>query len=137
MLNLGEIFIILGFIIILLESIFPGLYFPALGIALVIYGIFLIIFPNLAFFTAIIAGVLTIIILNRLVYSSKDKYLVGAERLIGKVGKAIDDFKEGYGKIKIGNEIWHATSEDKEIKKGDKVKVIGFEGVHLIVKKVD
>ena len=62
---------------------------------------------------------------------------MGAERFIGKIGIAVEDFEEnGYGRIEIENQIWLAKSKDK-IKNGDKVEIIGVEGVSLIVKKAE
>ena len=135
--EIGYIFILAGFLVMALEAVIPGLYFPAWGIALLIYGIFLLIFPHYAFIPAIIAGILTIIILHKFVYGVGKEIKVGAERFIGKIGMAIEDFDEnGYGRIEIENQVWLAKSKDK-VKNGDKVKIIGVEGVSLIVKKVE
>lgn len=135
--EIGYIFILAGFLVMALEAVIPGLYFPAWGIALLIYGIFLLIFPHYAFIPAIIAGILTIIILHKFVYGVGKEIKVGAERFIGKIGRAIEDFDEnGYGRIEIENQVWLAKSKDK-VKNGDKVKIIGVEGVSLIVKKVE
>lgn len=135
--EIGYIFILAGFLVMALEAVIPGLYFPAWGIALLIYGIFLLIFPHYAFIPAIIAGILTIIILHKFVYGVGKEIKVGAERFVGKIGRAIEDFDEnGYGRIEIENQVWLAKSNDK-VKNGDKVKIIGVEGVSLIVKKVE
>ncbi len=40
------------------------------------------------------------------------------------------------GKVKIDSDIWSATS-DEVINPGEKVVVIGVEGVHLIVKRLN
>ncbi len=118
-----------------LETVTPGLYLPALGIALAIYGVVLLILPQYAFISAIISGIITIILLNKFVYGVGKDVKIGAERFIGKIGKAVEDFDEnGYGWVEIENQKWLAKSEDK-IKNGDKVEIIGVEGVSLIVKK--
>ncbi|ADC70013.1 protein of unknown function DUF107 [Methanocaldococcus sp. FS406-22] len=135
--EIGYIFILAGFLVIALEAIIPGLYFPAWGVALLIYGVVLLIIPQYAFISAIIAGVLTIIILHKFVYGVGKEIKVGAERFVGKIGIAVEDFEEnGYGRIEIENQIWLAKSKDK-IKNGDKVEIIGVEGVSLIVKKAE
>ncbi|MEO2116838.1 MAG: NfeD family protein [Methanocaldococcus sp.] len=135
--EIGYIFILAGFLVMALEAVIPGLYFPAWGIALLIYGIFLIIFPQYAFIPAIISGILTIVILHKFVYGVRKEIKVGAERFIGKIATAIEDFGEnGYGRVEIENQIWLAKSNDK-IKNGDKVEIVGVEGVSLIVKKVE
>ncbi|XRO76380.1 NfeD family protein [Methanocaldococcus sp. 10A] len=135
--DIGYIFILVGFILMALETVIPGLYFPALGIALLIYGIVLLIIPQYAFISAIIAGVLTLIILHKFVYGVGKEIKVGAERYVGKIGVAIEDFEEnGYGRVKIENQVWLAKSKDR-IKNGDKVEIVGVEGVSLIVKKFE
>ncbi|NPA62989.1 MAG: NfeD family protein [Methanococci archaeon] len=134
--EIGYVFILSGFLIIALEVVIPGLYFPAWGIALVVYGVFLLLFPQYAFVSAIVAGFLTVIGLYKFVYSSGKEIKIGAERFIGMVGKAIEDFNDnGYGRIEVENQVWQAKSKDK-IKRGDKVKIVGVEGVSLIVQKV-
>jgi membrane-bound serine protease (ClpP class) len=68
------------------------------------------------------------------------KSFVGLESLIGEVGEAIDDFKDGKGKIFISGEIWDAefnSPHQEEIKKGEKVKIINATGMKLIVEKID
>ncbi|AIJ05920.1 hypothetical protein JH146_1077 [Methanocaldococcus bathoardescens] len=135
--DIGYIFILAGFLVMALEAVIPGLYFPAWGVALLIYGIFLLIIPQYAFISSIIAGILTIIILHKFVYGVGKEIKVGAERFVGKIGIAIGDFEEnGYGRVEIENQIWLAKSEDK-IKNGDKVEIVGVEGVSLIVKKFE
>jgi len=135
--DVGYIFILTGFLVIALEVIIPGLYFPAWGIALLIYGIFLQIFPQYAFISAIISGILTIVILHKFVYSIGEEIKIGAERFVGKIGIAVEDLEEnGYGRIEIENQTWLAKSKDK-IKNGDKVEILGVEGVSLIVKKYE
>ena len=39
------------------------------------------------------------------------------------------------GKVRIGSDIWSATS-DKPIKKDERVKVVSSEGVHVTVEKL-
>ncbi|CAB3290127.1 NfeD domain-containing protein [Methanocaldococcus lauensis] len=134
--GLGYFFILVGFIVMALETVTPGLYLPALGIALLIYGVVLLILPQYAFISAIISGIITIILLNRFVYGVGKDIKIGAERFIGKIGKAVEDFDEnGYGWVEIENQKWLAKSDDN-IKNGDKVEIVGIEGVSLIVKKV-
>ncbi|ADG13938.1 NfeD family protein [Methanocaldococcus infernus] len=132
----GYLFILLGLLAIVAEIVTPGLYMPALGIALIIYGIFLMIMPNLSLISAILAGLLTIVVLNKFVYSVKSEVKVGVERLINKEGYALEDFdEEGFGRVEVEGENWLARGEG--IKKGDKVIVIGYEGTTLKVKKVE
>lgn len=63
---------------------------------------------------------------------------VGFEGLMEEVGEAISDFQDGKGKIFISGEIWEAkvAEGEKNIAKSDRVKVIGRDGMILLVKKV-
>ncbi|NPB08303.1 MAG: nodulation protein NfeD [Aquificae bacterium] len=66
--------------------------------------------------------------------AQKRKKITGMEGMIGEEGEAIIDFEKGRGKVFVHGEIWDALSED-EIKKGDRVVVVGLKGLKLIVKK--
>ncbi|MEA1993173.1 MAG: NfeD family protein [Euryarchaeota archaeon] len=59
--------------------------------------------------------------------------LLGMENLINREGIVIKKINP-IGQIKIGNEIWGAES-DALIEEGEKVTVIGFEGLSVEVEK--
>nr|WP_048058104.1 NfeD family protein [Methanothermococcus okinawensis] len=135
--NLGYSLILVGLILIFFEVITPGLYFPAIGIAVLIYGIFLLFMPSLALPAAILSGLITVYIMYRLVYNVGTDIKIGAERFIGRELILQNDLdKQGYGLITLDNEKWHIKATEP-LKKGDKIKIVGIEGVSLIVKKVD
>jgi membrane-bound ClpP family serine protease len=56
----------------------------------------------------------------------------GLRGRIGIVTRETDPERPTYGKVRIGSETWSAEST-KVIPEGRKVKVIGSEGVHLVV----
>jgi len=61
---------------------------------------------------------------------------VGAEELIGKITKAETNIDEEGGTIKTEGEIWNArTLAGEKIKEGEKVEIVGREGLTLIVKR--
>ncbi|AEF97173.1 NfeD family protein [Methanotorris igneus] len=133
--EIGYAFILAGLFMIALETIIPGLYFPAWGIAILIYGVFLIIAPNFALPSAIIAGVVTLYIIHKAVYKKGMDVKIGAEKYIGMEGIMLKDVDEHhYGFVLIDGEKWQAKAKEP-IKKGEKVVVVGIEGVSLIVKK--
>nr|WP_292460190.1 NfeD family protein [Methanothermococcus sp.] len=135
--SLGYLFILLGLIVILFEVITPGLYFSAIGIALLIYGIFLIFFPSLALPVAILSGLITVYIMYRLVYNVGSDIKIGAEKFVGREITIPEDLDEqGYGLITIDNEKWHIKSKEP-LKKGDLAKIISVEGVTLVVEKIN
>ncbi len=135
--ELGYLFILVGLGLIFFEIITPGLYLPAIGIALLIYGIFLLYITSLALPAAIVSGIITVYLLYRLVYNIDNDIKIGAEKFIGRELVLQENLDEqNYGLITIDNEKWHIKSKEP-LKKGDKIKIVGIEGVSLVVKKVD
>ena len=63
------------------------------------------------------------------------KIKTGKEALIGSVGVAVTDLKPK-GEIRVLGEFWQATAKETEIKTGEKVEVVGMEGMFVIVKPV-
>lgn len=65
------------------------------------------------------------------------KVRTNADRLIGKTGKMISDTNEtSRGQVKVEGQIWGATPKDnKYLKAGTIVNIVGIEGVRLIVTK--
>ncbi len=142
----GLIFVIIGIIMFLAEASSPGFFIGIPASILVVIGIFGIAFPAL-FFTiwspiiaAIVAALTTIIIIifyRRLAPPEAPTTTVG-ESLVGKEGIVIANtfpHSTTKGKVKIGSDIWSATS-DKLIKKGTRVVVLKAEGVHVKVEKI-
>jgi len=67
--------------------------------------------------------------------AQRRKPSIGREALAGSIGKAIENFKSGEGRVLVQGEIWQAQSSDK-IKEGDSVKVIQKEGYKIKVEKL-
>ena len=70
-------------------------------------------------------------------YLKKNDIKTNADRLIGKTAvcsKAITDGERG--EVRIDGKIWTAISND-DIIIGEKVEVLGIEGVKLVVKKIE
>lgn len=65
------------------------------------------------------------------------KPTTGSEYLIGEIAKAETDITSE-GTVKIKGEIWNARTENEEesVKEGENVKVVGKDGLTLIVRKV-
>ena len=60
------------------------------------------------------------------------KIKTGKEALVGSVGVAMTDLNPK-GEIRVVGEFWQATAKDEWIKNGEKVKVVGMEGMFLVV----
>lgn len=65
----------------------------------------------------------------------KLKIQTGKEALIGSKGKATTDMNPN-GTVRVKGEFWEATSKNGWIKMGENVKVVGMEGMFLIVETV-
>ena len=90
--------------------------------------------------TLVVAAILSSIVFALLVYKLAEtkmlKAKTGAEALIGAKGIAATDLAP-QGEIRVLGEYWRAKTHEKPIKKGEKVEVIGKEGLILIVKPAD
>ena len=85
----------------------------------------------------IVVSILTLIITKPLVKKFKgfDITPTNSDRVIGKTGEVTkSNGKNNNGEVKIFGNTWTATSKE-ELKVGDKVKVLGIDGVKLIVEK--
>ncbi len=63
------------------------------------------------------------------------KVVTGAEALIGAFGVVVSDLKPK-GEVRVRGEFWQAKTEEGTICKGEKVEVVGREGLFLIVRSV-
>jgi membrane-bound ClpP family serine protease len=61
------------------------------------------------------------------------KIKTGKEALVGSVGVAETDLKPE-GEIRVVGEFWQATVKEGWIKNGEKVEVVGMEGMFLVVR---
>ncbi len=85
--------------------------------------------------TSLFLAAIFVIILILVVRTYKTRIKTGEEGIIGEIGEAASSIKKE-GKVFVHGEWWNAKSEDT-IKKGEKIKVIGKEGMTLIVKKIE
>ena len=89
-----------------------------------------VIFPA-ALLTTVIFGVGMILVAK----SQKKRPITGKEGLMDAVGLCRTEINPE-GKIFVHGELWTSTS-DEVILPGEKVRVVGIEGLTLRVKKVD
>ena len=97
---------------------FPTDYIPVVEIFIIV--------------TVLIAlSFVVVIFLNR-----QRKVQTGREGILGEEGEAHTHILVGKeGKVYVHGELWNATSEH-EVKRGDKVKVIGLKGMTLKVERI-
>lgn len=58
----------------------------------------------------------------------------GQEAMLGKEGLVVKDI-DPEDKIQYASEIWDAMAEGKRLLKGERVKIIGFQGLRLLVEE--
>ena len=58
----------------------------------------------------------------------------GQEAMLGKEGLVVKDI-DPVGKIQYASEIWDAMAEGKTFLKVERVKIIGFQGLRLLVEE--
>ncbi len=64
------------------------------------------------------------------------KVKTGLEALVGSRGIAVTDLKPN-GEIRVMGEFWQATAQGAWVNNGEKVEVVGMEGMFLTVKPVE
>lgn len=84
---------------------------------------------------AVVSLALLIGIVSLAIRSRGRPVVSGGARLIGAEGEALSDFAER-GQIRVQGEIWSATSEEPVLR-GDRVRVMGRQGLRLKVSRVD
>jgi membrane protein implicated in regulation of membrane protease activity len=144
--TLGLIFVIIGIILILVEASSPGFFIAIPATILIILGILGIVAPSIffSFWSPIIAVAIAVpitylvILFYRQLAPPQEPVTTVGDSLVGKKGLVItatDPDSETKGKVRIGSDIWSATSKTP-IEEGTRVEVIASEGVHVIVRKI-
>lgn len=88
----------------------------------------------LAIVTLVVAAII-IWMVYKAAKAKLSKIKTGKEALIGSVGVAVTNLKPK-GEIRVLGEFWQATAKEEWIKNGEKVEVVGMEGMLLIVRPV-
>lgn len=140
-----EIWIILGFVLILLEFVVPGALIVFMGTASIIVGLLIYIgLPidhGIPFFAFMILAIGQIVFLRKRVKSwftgdtAKDSQ-DSIEEFIGKPAEVVSGFEDGAetGTVVFKGANWKAVSKDP-LSPGEKVVIEKQEGITLIVKK--
>lgn len=138
----------IGLIFVISELFVPGMYLLWFGFSSFTMGLLVLFINFTPIETCVVFALLTAMysafgwwaytkILKK--NSEKNKYLndmAGAH--IGKIYSLSQDVTEGRAKAKVGDSFWLVETQDENLKKGDKVKVIGVDnGVILTVEKYE
>lgn len=139
----------IGLIFVVLELVLPGTYLIWFGLSAFVMGI-IVHFIDLtatetgvlfALISAMFAGIGWYVytkVINKTQILEKYKYLNDpAGACIGKTYNLCEDVVDGRAKVKVGDSFW-IVALDKELKKGDKIRVIGVEnGIVLKAEKYE
>jgi membrane protein implicated in regulation of membrane protease activity len=140
-LTAAVIWIIIGFILFLLEFVLPGLilFFFAVGAWIVaILCLFIDLSINQQLIIFLISAITSILLLrkwfSKILWKRKRSTELLEDEFLGKTGKAETDISPGNnGKVDFKGTSWQAASEDT-IEKGENVIIIGNESILLFVK---
>jgi membrane protein implicated in regulation of membrane protease activity len=145
--TLALVCFIIGVLLIAAELATPGFFIGAIGTAFFVMGFLLLflpidyinspIFPLIGLAVAGISMVASIMFYRRLGRTQPTTTTI-TESNVGKIGVVTVDVEPGVlkGKVRIQHQIWSATA-DESIPKGTKVRVIDWDGVHVIVEKAE
>jgi inner membrane protein len=139
--NAAVIWIIIGFVLFLLEFVLPGLilFFFAVGAWIVgILCLFTDLSINQQLIVFLISSVVTILLLrkwlSKILWKRKHSTELLEDEFLGKTAKAITSISPAEnGKVDFKGTTWQAASEDT-IEKGENVIIIGNESILLLVK---
>lgn len=132
----------LAVVLLVLESIVPGVHFVWFGLSAVVVGVLALSTPIgwewqlIAFAVIALAAVFWVRQKSREESATPDVpdlNLRGAQ-YIGRVVTIEDAIVNGRGKVRVGDTVWSAKGEDGP--KGASVKVTGTEGTVLVVSRV-
>lgn len=133
----------LGIILMIAELFIPGTFMVWFGMGAVLTGLTVLLFSGLTLTAQLLIFVIMslvcvafgIFVYAKIFGKNKDAdhdKKTGAHRYIGQTFTVCDTFKNGRGKITVGDSVWIALS-DKNFKKGDEVTVMDVKGTQLVV----
>ena len=142
--NLGSWnWFIIAVVLLVLETVVPGAHFVWFGIAAAIVG-------ALALATGIVwqwqliifalVAMATVFVVRRYANpasatSDEPDLTVRGAQYIGRILTVVEEIRQGRGKVRVGDTVWHAEGED--VAAGTKVKVVGVDGTALVVERAD
>ncbi len=138
--NLGPWgWLILAAVMLLLETIIPGLHFIWFGVAAAILGAVLFVVPMpwaAQVFAFAVLSVFVILFARR--YWSSQTLKTDAPDLnerglqyVGRMVTVVEPITRGRGKVKVGDTVW--TAQGPDLAEGAQAKVTGVNGTVLIV----
>ncbi|UCF07918.1 MAG: NfeD family protein [Thermoplasmata archaeon] len=144
--TIGLALLIIGILLIIAEAATPGFFIGVIGTAFIAMGLVGIFFPFILDtpWSPIIVVVVTsgsmlgAVMFYRRLGSTQPPATTITESNVGREGVVTADIEPNSlkGKVKIKHQIWSATA-DAHIPKDAKIRVIDWDGVHVIVEEVE
>jgi membrane-bound serine protease (ClpP class) len=94
---------------------------------------FLRVSLQLAVFIALLTGVFFLYAVGAGIRAQRGRARMGRESLIGQEGVARTDLAPE-GTVHVAGEMWTASSEDGRIGEGERIRVVGVDGLRLRVR---
>ncbi len=143
--TVGLTLLVLGIVFIIAEAATPGFFIGIIGTAFIAMGIIGLFFPYIydSPISVVIVVVVTLcsmlgtIMFYRRLGKTQPTATTITESNVGREGIVLEDIEPHtlHGKVRIKHQVWSATA-DMHIPKGKMVKVVDWEGIHVIVEEV-
>ena len=135
---------ILALALIIVEMFVPGTFFLWMGISAIVVGLIAWLIPVMGWeFQLMLFAILSLVsIVAWRVYQRRhpdesDQPALNrrGEQYIGRVFVLETPIENGFGKVRVGDTLWRVRGSDAAA--GSRVKVVGTEGVLLLVEGAD
>lgn len=135
---------ILALALIIVEMFVPGTFFLWMGVSAIAVGLLAWLIPAMGWeFQLMLFAILSLVsIVAWRVYQRRhpdesDQPALNrrGEQYIGRVFVLETPIENGFGKVRVGDTLWRVRGADAPV--GSRVKVIGTEGVLLLVEGAD
>lgn len=134
---------VLGFVLLILEILVPGVFLLWIGIAAILVGALTLQLAHAAFWVwqaqvvlFLILSVISAYVGHRVMAKTggeSDQPLLNrrAEQLVGRTATLAEPIAEGRGRIRLGDTFWLVTGPDLPV--GARVRVIAVKDMELVV----
>jgi membrane protein implicated in regulation of membrane protease activity len=136
------LWMIAGAVLAIAEMLVPGVFLIWIGAAAVLTGVLALLLPIgvvpqfLIFAVASVAAIYAgrKYLAHNPIISADPMLNDKSARLIGSIVTAVEPVDALQGRVKVGDGVWSAKGADAAV--GDRLRVIGAEGVVLVVERV-
>lgn len=134
---------VLGFVLLILEILVPGVFLLWIGIAAILVGALTLQLAHAAFWVwqaqvvlFLLLSVISAYVGHRVMAKTggeSDQPLLNrrAEQLVGRTATLAEPIAEGRGRIRLGDTFWLVTGPDLPV--GARVRVIAVKDMELVV----